>query len=249
MSASGRRHPARPGQGQRGAHQPEELPSRDGIGDLLERGGELPLGEPPVLRRVGELVEAAPVSVRRLHLAHRWHPEQLVVGSMLRACFNSSPDRELITRGLVPHGGDLAHRAQVLLGRAVTIQAPRHVERFGLKHHVHAIDATVAGLAPHPRVHVEAVVEVDEVGRVMDAHPRHRGSGGEALTHRNQAGAVGLDLGVAVHAGLRGGYHGHRGPLHSDVAVAAVHAQITRVQLVAVGHRLLRRVPDLGAVR
>src|SRR5688572_30335677 len=53
----------------------------------------------------------------------------------------------------------------------MTIEAPLHVQRGSLSHQRHAIDATMAIFAPNPLGHMNAVVEVHEIGHVVHASP------------------------------------------------------------------------------
>src|SRR5579871_5088506 len=55
-----------------------------------------------------------------------------------------APDLFLVARGLVAHGGDELLRPDVLLGMAMTIQAPLHLERVLLPGERHAIHSSVA---------------------------------------------------------------------------------------------------------
>ena len=62
-------------------------------------------------------------------------------------------------------------RTHVTLGVAMAVEAPLHLQRLFLPHQRHAIDLAVAGRAADAFVHVNAVVEVDEVGQVVHARP------------------------------------------------------------------------------
>ena len=64
-------------------------------------------------------------------------------------------------------------RPHVLLGCAVAVEAPLHLQRLRLPER-HLVDAPVAGGAADALVHVDAVVEVDEVGQVVDLDPLDR---------------------------------------------------------------------------
>jgi hypothetical protein len=83
----------------------------------------------------------------------------------------------------------------------------------------------------------------------MHAHPRDRLAGLVAVAHQLEPRAVGLDQRVAVHARLRRRDRGVGGLLDRVVAVAAVHAHVTGVQLVAERDRLLRAVADVRELR
>src|ERR1043165_10300986 len=61
--------------------------------------------------------------------------------------------------------------ADVLLRGAVAAEAPFHRQRGGLVGQGHLVDAAVAVRAADALAHVNAVVEVDEVGEAVDARP------------------------------------------------------------------------------
>jgi hypothetical protein len=98
-------------------------------------------------------------------------------------------------------------------------------------------------------VHVGAVVEVDEVGQVVDPHPGDGLAGGVALLDEHQLGALGEDRRVAVQTGLRRRDRGVGRVLHGRVTVPAIHAQLVDVQRVTVGHGLLRLVAHVRVLR
>jgi len=92
---------------------------------------------------------------------------------------------------------------------------------------------------------VDAVIEVDETGQVVDSSPLDRAAGPEALTDRVRDGAVGQDLRVTVHAGLCGREAGERGLLNRGVAISAVDPVIADMVFMAERHRLLASDPNL----
>src|SRR5687767_7239055 len=67
-------------------------------------------------------------------------------------------DHRLRHRRLVSHREDLAARPYVVLGVAMAIDAPVHLQGVLLECQRHLVDAAVARLAPHPLLHVDAVV-------------------------------------------------------------------------------------------
>ena len=149
------------------------------------------------------------------------------------------PMHRLRHRRPVAHREDLAARPDVFLRVAVAVEAPLHLQRVLLQHQRHLVDAPVAGLAADALLHVDAVVEVDEVGQVVHARPLQRLVVAEAGAHRLEDRRVRPDLRVAVHAGLGRRDAGERRRLDRRVAVAAVDAVVEHVVLVAELHRLL----------
>ena len=59
----------------------------------------------------------------------------------------------------------------VFFGVAVAVQAPLHLQRVLLPGERHLVHPAVAALAADALVDVNAVVEVDEVGQIVDARP------------------------------------------------------------------------------
>ena len=120
------------------------------------------------------LARSAWMSVVRSCAGHRWHVEQLVCALDAVLLHELRADHRLRHRGAVAHREHLAARPDVLLGIAMAVHAPLHLQRLHLPHQRHLVDAPVAGFAAHPLLHVDAVVEVDEVRQVVDADPVQR---------------------------------------------------------------------------
>ena len=85
---------------------------------------------------------------------------------------------------------------RVRLGVAVAVEAPLHGQRLDLLHRRHLVHPAVAGVAAHALVHVDGVVEVDEVGEVMDARPGDGAVVEVLLADERQQRALVPDLGV-----------------------------------------------------
>jgi 6,7-dimethyl-8-ribityllumazine synthase len=79
--------------------------------------------------------------------------------------------REFVARGLPPHREDLLLRTHVALRVPMAFQAPLHLQRAVLPGERHAIDAAVTCGAAHALVHVDAVVEVNEVRQIVNLDP------------------------------------------------------------------------------
>src|SRR6266702_2526838 len=215
---------------------------------------------PPGTRARGVAATRAPrgyatVAARRRRAGRRRCPDRRWGASSLAvACRAGRPgvnvvalqevlrQRDRIAFGRPAHGRDLVERTEVWTGVAVAVEAPAHGERRHLLHGRHLIDATVTALAAHALVHVDGVVEVDEVGQPVDPHPRDGLAGEVALPDRLEPGALVPDLRVAVHA-ERGRRDAGRGPaVDARVAVPAVNAIIGDVVAVVEQHRLDERV-------
>src|SRR5579864_4717591 len=70
-----------------------------------------------------------------------------------------------IGRGLlVAHVEYLVARTQVFFGSAMAVKTPLHLQRSVLVHHGHLVHRTMASVAAHALVDMNAVVEIHEVG-------------------------------------------------------------------------------------
>src|SRR5690606_26979662 len=93
-------------------------------------------------------------------------------------------------------------RTQVLLRRAMALQTPGHRQRLDLTNLLHLVDTAMARLAGDPFIDMGRVVEVHEVGYIVDLNPGDRVPRLEALLHQGQLGTIASDRSVAVEAGL-----------------------------------------------
>ena len=91
----------------------------------------------------------------------------------------------------------------MLVRIAVAIQTERHAEGFCVPHFIHLIDWPVAFHAGNTAVHMDGVVEINVIGRLMNLNPRHRLIVFETLADRLQSRIISQHGGVAFHAGLR----------------------------------------------
>src|SRR5213593_3237625 len=97
---------------------------------------------------------------------------------------------QLIRRRHVVDAEDVRARPHVLLGMTMAVDAPLHLQRLLLHHQRHPIDLAVAGRAADALVDMDAVIEVHEIRKVVDARPRDRLPGPEARAHRLEERAV-----------------------------------------------------------
>src|SRR5471032_1786130 len=190
----------------------------------------------------------------RLPLRRRW-------GALAVACravgpglhvvllFQLSAERELIALRLPGHAGDLLARSKKTLRRAVALEAPAHGQRLRLLHRGHLVDAAVAGDAADALLHVDCMVEVDEMWQLVDLVPDDGPVREVALTNRRELGALVPDLLVAIEA--EAGRRNSR-PLrllHQIMAVATIDAFVADVMAMVELHRLIDRVLLLGEER
>jgi len=86
---------------------------------------------------------------------------------------------------------------------------------------------------------VNAVIEIDVVGKVVDSRPLNRLACARALSDRLQVRTVRPYLRVAVHAGLRRRNSRRSGSLNRSMTIAAINAVVSGMVLMAELHGLL----------
>ena len=134
-------------------------------------------------------------------------------------------------------------RPHVFVRVAVTIQTERHAEGFRVPHFIHLINRPVAFHAGNPAVHMDGVVEINIIRRLMNLNPRHRLIVFETLADRLQSRIIGQHGGVAFHAGLRGRNIGVPGFINIVVAVTTINPHLIGMHIVRKGNRLDRLIP------
>ena len=139
----------------------------------------------------------------------------------------------LVAGSLPIHVEHLIKRAEDLLGVAVAAQTPLHQERRGLKHERHLVDGAVARGTAHALVHVNAVIEINEIRQPVNPYPLDGFIRAVALANRFQVGGVGIKYRVAIHAGFRRGNAREGGSFDGGMTVAAVKSVVADVVLVA----------------
>ena len=146
------------------------------------------------------------------------------------------------------HVEDFFFRPDEFLRLAMTFQAPLHLKRRDLHRKRHQVYAAMTGRAANALVDMNAVIEIDKVGQVMDPRPLNRLSRSIALAHRLKERAVGKNLRVTIHAGLGRRYAGESRRFYSGVTIAAVYAFIAHVMPVAELNRLFAREVRLRVI-
>src|SRR5438552_15406876 len=157
----------------------------------------------------------------------------------------SLSELELIPGRLVVDAEHLRPGTDVPFGMAMTVDAPFHLQRLLLPHQRHPIHRPVTRRAADALVHVNTVVEIDEIRQIVATGPLNRLICAETLPDRLEKRTVRKDLRVTVHAGARCRNAGERRVLDRRMTVAAVDSVPGDVALVAELDRLLAR--DMGA--
>ena len=95
---------------------------------------------------------------------------------------------------------------------------------------------------------MNAVIEVDVIGQIMDAVPLQRVIAGETLADGREHWRVVPNLCVTRHAGV-GAWQTSKGRLFDGgVTITAIDAVIANVMFMAERHRLIQRNIDIGRV-
>src|SRR6202034_1843280 len=119
----------------------------------------------------------------------------------------------------------------ILFRRTVAAQTPLHLQRFLLIHQRHLVDWTVAGVAAHSLIDMNAVIEIHEVRKLVHPRPLQRLAALVAgADGREQLGITPAQQ-VSVQASLGGGYAADSRSLTGCVAVGAAGAEPGDVML------------------
>ena len=128
-------------------------------------------------------------------------------------------------------------------------QAPLHLERRVLIHNGHLVDLTMTSVTADALGHVDAVIEINEIGERIDARPLQRFARAVAGTDWLKQLRIRPDLRVAVHAGLGRRDPRKTGNFHGGVAVTAIDAESGDMMLMTEGNRLRLAHALIGHVR
>ncbi len=123
--------------------------------------------------------------------------------------------------------------AHEFLRLAMASQAPLHLQRRRLENNRHLIDATMTGRAADSLIHMNAVIEIDVIGKIVNPRPLKRFAGAETCTHWLQIGTIGPNLFMAIHA--NGGRGNSRGRLSFDgsMTITTIDAVVSHMMFMA----------------
>lgn len=140
---------------------------------------------------------------------------------------------KLIRRRQPFHIKDLALWPQVLFRRAMTSDAPLHLQRSYLPRQRHFVNAAVTSRATDSLIHVNTMIEVNKVWEIMNAGPPNWPVCAKALADRLQVWAICKELRMAIHTRLRRRDASECRGFHRRMAIAAIDASIACMMLVA----------------
>src|SRR6186997_2330584 len=119
----------------------------------------------------------------------------------------------------------------------VALEAPFHKKCVFPPGHGNLINRAVACRTLNAAMHMNAVIEIDKIRKVVDASPFERPIFTKTGAHRFERRAVRPDLRMTVHANLRGRNSSKRTVLHGGMAVTAIDSDAGYVVLVTERNR------------
>lgn len=126
-----------------------------------------------------------------------------------------------------------------MLGVAVAIHTPPHVEIILRGHNVHGVDLAVAFTAIKSKVDVRRVAETRMVRKVMDLNPLNGLPSFPGVLDLLNLGALRQHHSMAVHTGVCARYRRVRTLPRGDVAIPTGDLILPCVELVTKRNRLL----------
>ena len=121
----------------------------------------------------------------------------------------------------------------------MAFQTPFHLQRRLLPGQRHLVHPAMTGFAAYALIHVNAVIEINEIRQIMHPRPRDRGIVAKARSNRLERRAGVPDLRMTVHASFGRRNIGEPRSLHRRMAVTTVQPHVTHMVGVAEWHRLL----------
>lgn len=126
-----------------------------------------------------------------------------------------------------------------LLRSTVTRDAPFHLKCVFLEYNGHVVDRTMARRTADALGDVNTMVKIRVFGQIVDLFPLDRLIVAETCTDRLKVWAVGPDLTVAIHTGLRRRHTCSGRCFNCLVTIAAINAVVADVVFMAELDRLL----------
>jgi hypothetical protein len=133
---------------------------------------------------------------------------------------------------------DLIEGTQVLLGVAMTVKAPAHLQGLTLPSYRHLADWAVTGRTANALGNMNAVIEIDVIWQVVDSGPLDGSVVLEAVPDGCQDSRVRPYLRVARHASLRRWNPSEGCIFNRCVAVTTIEPETFDMMLVTKGHGL-----------
>src|ERR1051325_2354001 len=152
-----------------------------------------------------------------------------------------------LIRGRFPfHVEDFFPGPEVSFRLPMTTQTPFHQERVLPPSQGHLIDRPVTGRAADSLVHMDVVLEIGEVGKIIDADPLNGFITSKTLADRLQYRILGEYLRVTTHASFGRGDPGEGRVFDAGMTVAAIDPVVAYMVFVAEWHRLIAHDARFG---
>lgn len=129
--------------------------------------------------------------------------------------------------------------ADKFLRIAVAFEAPLHVERVLFARQRHLMNRAVARIAVDAFLDMNAVIEINEIRKIVDSGPFDGCIFSETLADRFEHRAVGPNLGMTRHTSLCGRKAGHRAFFDGGMTITAIDADSVDVVFVTERNRLI----------
>jgi hypothetical protein len=160
----------------------------------------------------------------------------------------AAPELLTVALGLPGHACDELERTEIPGWISMALQTPAHRQWRDLLDDRHLVHATVAGNAPHALIHVNCVIEIDELRQAVDAIPRNRLLTEVPRAQLAQQRALVPNLFVAVHAHRGGGNSRVRRVINCTMAVSTINPIVRDMMPVIELDHLLHLVVLPGVV-
>src|SRR4051812_41339616 len=79
---------------------------------------------------------------------------------------------------------DFVERTNLRRRIAMALQAKTHAERLRVEHFIHLVHTTVTLYTTHTAIHVNRVIEIGVIGKLMDLHPLNGLASSSAFANR-----------------------------------------------------------------
>lgn len=129
---------------------------------------------------------------------------------------------DLVGGRCVRHIKHFVVRPEIAFRVTMTIETPFHRQRLALPRKRHLIDPSMTGGATDAFADVNAVIEIDILGKIVYSRPSDRSSRAVTFANRFQFRANSPHLRMAVHTNFCGRNVGERRVFDGGVAIAAI---------------------------
>ena len=130
----------------------------------------------------------------------------------------------------------------------MALEAPFHIQGVFLVHERHLVDLAMTGLTSYTLADMDVMLEVDEIGQIVDTCPTQCHIIPVTGADRLEDGSLGPNHRVTGHAGFGRGDTGKSRGFYRGVAVPAVDTHTSHMVFVTERDRLILRNSNLAYV-